>query len=119
MSSNSNSTPARSNPQTGSGKSQTTASTASKWGSFFQGAVAGLESRLDNILAEDGGSGGVDGECSGPGKVGKEDKNGSGDRNGNIETGSGVRVSSATASASVSRSGSVRAGEKGGRQGGF
>ena len=27
---------------------------ASKWGSFFHQAVAGVESRIDNILAEDG-----------------------------------------------------------------
>ena len=35
---------------TGSAKQKQT----SKWGSLFTGAVAGLESRLDNILAEDG-----------------------------------------------------------------
>ena len=95
----SSSTPARSHAQTGPRKSQTTASTASKWGSFFQDAVAGLESRLDTILTEDSA-----GENSSSGADGK---------------GAGAGVGSKTGSASVSRSGSMRTGEKGGRQGGF
>ena len=91
-------------PQSETGKSQratsgsTSASTASKWGSFFQGAVAGLESRLDTILAEDGvtaanGGAKADGE--------REDA-----------VGSGKGLGSAPASASVSRSGSLKIDQK-------
>ena len=90
--------------QSETGKSQratsssTSASTASKWGSFFQGAVAGLESRLDTILAEDGGTAASAGAKA---DRGREDA-----------VGSGKGLGSAPASASVSRSGSLKIDQK-------
>ena len=82
-----------------------TASAASKWGSFFQGAVAGLESRLDTILAEDGGTAANGGSAA-------EEK-------GEEVASAGMKMRSVPVSASVIRSGSFKSDQKEAQRGLF
>ena len=97
-------TPSAKTQRTTSGSATASAaSAASKWGSFFQGAVAGLESRLDTILAEDG-----DTAVNRGATVQERRDDVAGGRKG---------LGSNPTSASVSRSGSFRSDEKGLQQG--